>query len=54
MMLGYFDDQAATEDSFNRHGWLMSGDIGWLDAQDYLRHRPGKDVLIMTVRRCAR
>ena len=33
LMLGYFDNQSATENSFNRHGYLMSGDLGWLDAR---------------------
>jgi acyl-CoA synthetase len=32
LMLGYFDDQPATEQSFNSHGWFMSGDLGSLDA----------------------
>ena len=36
-MLGYFDNQAATETSFNRDGWFMSGDLGSLDAQGNLR-----------------
>jgi acyl-CoA synthetase len=31
LMLGYFDNQAATETSFNRDGWFMSGDLGILD-----------------------
>ena len=32
LMLGYFDDQRATETSFNAHGWFMTGDLGRLDA----------------------
>jgi len=31
LMLGYFDNQAATEGSFNRDGWFLSGDLGVLD-----------------------
>jgi acyl-CoA synthetase len=31
LMLGYFGDQAATESSFNRHGWFMTGDLARLD-----------------------
>lgn len=31
LMLGYFADQAANEQSFNRTGWFMSGDLGVLD-----------------------
>jgi acyl-CoA synthetase len=28
LMLGYFNNQPATEASFNRSGWFMSGDLG--------------------------
>src|SRR5204863_5478185 len=28
LMLGYFDDQAATEAAFNATGWFMTGDLG--------------------------
>ena len=31
LMLGYYDDQQATEDAFNRAGWFMSGDLGVMD-----------------------
>ena len=37
LMLGYFDDQLATEQSFNNHGWFMSGDLGSLDTAGRLR-----------------
>lgn len=47
LMLGYFDDQAATEDSFNRDGWFMTGDLGWVDEKGYLRVTGRKkDVII--------
>lgn len=36
VMLGYFDDQLATEAAFNASGWLMSGDLGRLDGDGYL------------------
>lgn len=36
LMMGYFDDQAATEKAFNRDGWFMTGDLGRLDAEGYL------------------
>lgn len=31
LMLGYFANQDATEKSFNRHGWFMSGDQARMD-----------------------
>lgn len=37
LMLGYFDNQAATEGSFNKDGWFLSGDLGELDAAGNLR-----------------
>ncbi|ODT22618.1 MAG: cyclohexanecarboxylate-CoA ligase [Kaistia sp. SCN 65-12] len=37
LMLGYFDNQTATEDSFNRDGWFMSGDLGSLDEHGNLK-----------------
>jgi len=47
LMLGYFNDQLATEASFNEAGWFMTGDLGWLDEQGYLRITGRrKDVII--------
>jgi len=47
LMLGYFDDQKATEESFNRNGWFMTGDLGWVDDNGYLRITGRKkDVII--------
>ena len=37
LMLGYFDDQRATEAAFNADGWFMTGDLGQVDAGGYLR-----------------
>lgn len=37
LMLGYFDNQGATEDSFNRQGWFMSGDLGSMDERGNLK-----------------
>jgi len=36
LMLGYFDNQEATETSFNRDGWFLSGDLGVLDERGNL------------------
>jgi len=47
LMLGYFDDQFATEDAFNRGGWFMTGDMGRLDDDGYIRITGRlKDVII--------
>ena len=47
LMLGYFDDQTATEKSFNRDGWFMSGDLGRLDAAGNLEIKGRlKDLII--------
>ena len=47
LTLGYFDDQRASEDSFNRSGWFMSGDLGRLDAKGCLEIVGRKKVLII-------
>ncbi|HEV8679879.1 MAG TPA: class I adenylate-forming enzyme family protein [Stellaceae bacterium] len=47
LMLGYFYDQAATEAAFNATGWFMTGDLGRLDDEGYLRITGRKkDVII--------
>ena len=47
LMLGYFGNQEATEQSFNRQGWFLSGDLGMQDARGNL-HIEGrlKDLII--------
>ncbi|MDE0173979.1 MAG: class I adenylate-forming enzyme family protein [Defluviicoccus sp.] len=36
LMLGYFANQEATEESFNETGWFLSGDLGSLDGNGNL------------------
>ncbi|HVH79761.1 MAG TPA: class I adenylate-forming enzyme family protein, partial [Stellaceae bacterium] len=47
LMLGYFDNQRATEDSFNRSGWFLSGDLGRFDADGNLEIVGRKKDLII-------
>ncbi|MCG6873538.1 MAG: acyl--CoA ligase [Betaproteobacteria bacterium] len=47
LMLGYFDNQVTTEESFNRDGWFMSGDLGTLDERGCLRIVGRKKDLII-------
>ncbi len=47
LTLGYFGDQGATESSFNRGGWFMSGDLGRLDENGNLEILGRKKELII-------
>ncbi|MEK7877845.1 MAG: class I adenylate-forming enzyme family protein, partial [Pseudomonadota bacterium] len=47
LMLGYFDNQNATEQSYNRYGWFMTGDLGRLDETDRLQIVGRKKDLII-------
>jgi acyl-CoA synthetase len=47
LMLGYFGDQANTEDSFNRQGWFMTGDLARLDGNGNLQIVGRKKDLII-------
>ena len=47
LMLGYFDDQAETERAFNAAGWFMTGDLGWVDSNGYIRVTGRKKELII-------
>jgi acyl-CoA synthetase len=47
LMLGYFDNQTATENTFNASGWFMSGDLGTLDARGNLQIVGRKKDLII-------
>jgi acyl-CoA synthetase len=47
LMLGYFDNQFATENSFNAGGWFMSGDLGRFDENGNLQIIGRKKDLII-------
>ncbi|MGF3996166.1 class I adenylate-forming enzyme family protein, partial [Staphylococcus aureus] len=47
LMLGYFDNQSATEASFNSRGWFMSGDLGRFDGDGNLEIVGRKKDLII-------
>lgn len=47
LTLGYYDNQDATESSFNSGGWFMSGDLGVLDEDGCLRVIGRKKDLII-------
>jgi len=47
LMLGYLDNQTATEQSFNSDGWFLSGDLGVFDERGNLRIEGRlKDIVI--------
>lgn len=47
LMLGYFEDPKATAAAFNASGWFMTGDLGTIDADGYLRIAGRqKDIII--------
>jgi acyl-CoA synthetase len=47
LMLGYFNNQSATENSFNAGGWFMSGDLGRMDEHGNLQIVGRKKDLII-------
>jgi acyl-CoA synthetase len=47
LMLGYFDNQTATENAFNAAGWFLSGDLGTLDERGNLQIVGRKKDLII-------
>ena len=47
LMLGYLDNQTATEQSFNSDGWFLSGDLGVFDERGNLKIEGRlKDIII--------
>jgi len=47
LMLGYYDDQAVTENSFNIEGWFMTGDLARIDEDGNARISGRKKDLII-------
>ena len=37
VMLGYFEDDAATREAIDADGWLHTGDVGVMDDRGYLQ-----------------
>jgi acyl-CoA synthetase (AMP-forming)/AMP-acid ligase II len=48
VMQGYLDDPIATAEALDGEGWLHTGDVGVLDANDYLRITDRKKDMYIT------
>lgn len=54
-MLGYFKDEEATKAAFDENGWLLSGDLGYLDADGNLciNGRRKENIVLATGKKVA-
>ncbi len=48
VMQGYFQNDEATKETFTDDGWLVTGDVGYLDDEQYLYLTGRKKSLIVT------
>ncbi|MCL2440359.1 MAG: AMP-binding protein [Treponema sp.] len=47
IMLGYFENEEATKEVITEDGWLLTGDLGYIDEQGYLFIKGRKKNLIV-------